>query len=68
MKPKDVREKGNDELEKQLNELKEDLFKLKFKHAIGQLEQTANMKRARRDIARVNTILKERQYEQGKKE
>lgn len=60
MKPKDIREKTTEELVKQLAELTEDLFRLKFKKAIGQLEQTSNLKRARRNVARVSTILKER--------
>lgn len=61
MKPKDIREKTTEELQKQLIELREDQFGLKFKQAIGQLEQTANLKQTRRNIAKINTILKERE-------
>lgn len=61
MKPKDIREKSIDELNKQVNEMQEDLFRLKFKKAIGQLEQTATLKRTKRNIAKIKTILKERE-------
>lgn len=61
MKPKDIREKTSEELQKQLKDLQEDLFRLKFKFAIGQLEQTANLKTAKRNIAKVKTILRERE-------
>lgn len=61
MKPRDIREKTTDELQKQVEELREELFRLRFKHSIGQLEQTANIRRLKRNIARINTILKERE-------
>jgi len=60
VKPKDIREKTTEELTKQLVELKEEQFRLRFKKSIGQLEQTANIKRTKMNIARINTILKER--------
>lgn len=61
MKPKELREKTSEELTKQRAELFEDLFGLKFKHTIGQLEQTANLKLAKKNIAKINTILRERE-------
>lgn len=68
MKPKDVREKTSDELKKQLSELEEDLFRLRFKHSIGQLEQTANIRKTKRNIARISTIIRERVTDdEGKK-
>lgn len=66
MKPKDIREKTTDELAKQLVELNENMFRLKFKFAIGQLDQTSNMKRSRRNIAKVKTILRERELNEKK--
>ena len=61
MKPRDIREKTADELTKQLTELKEELFRLRFKHSIGQLEQTANIGRTKLNIARIRTILNEKE-------
>ena len=66
MKPKEIREKTTYELTKQIGELNEDLFRLKFKFSIGQLDQTANMQKARRNIARVKTILNERELKDQK--
>lgn len=64
MKPKELREKTTEELKGQLDELAEQLFGLKSKHAIGQLEQTANIKRTRRNIARIKTVLREREVQE----
>ena len=64
MKPKDIREKTVEELKKQLVDLQEDLFRLKFKHSIGQLEQSANIMSAKRNIARIRTIVKEKETTQ----
>lgn len=64
MKPKEIREKTSEELNKQLIELQENLFGLKVKHSIGQLEQTANIMTTKRNIAKIRTVLKEREIEQ----
>lgn len=61
MKPKDIREKTTEELSKQIGQLSEDRFRLRFKHSIGQLEQTAGLRRSKRNIARIKTILRERE-------
>jgi large subunit ribosomal protein L29 len=61
LKPKDIREKTSEELQKQLAELNEEFFRLKFKFAIGQLEQTTNLKNTKKNIAKVKTILRERE-------
>lgn len=60
MKPKEIREKSVEELNKTLDELHEELFRLKLRHSTGQLEQTANIGRLKRNIARVRTIIVER--------
>jgi large subunit ribosomal protein L29 len=59
MKMSDIRELGREEVQHKLNELKEELFNLRFQHKIGQLENTAKLKGLRQDIARINTVLKE---------
>ncbi|MDD3930752.1 MAG: 50S ribosomal protein L29 [Clostridiaceae bacterium] len=61
MKPSDLREKSIAELNQELAELKEELFKLRFQHAINQLENPLKLQSVKRDIARVKTILRERE-------
>jgi large subunit ribosomal protein L29 len=60
MKPADVRAKTDDELRGELDILGKEMFNLRFQRANGQLENTARVRQARRDIARINTILGER--------
>ncbi len=61
MKPATLREMSVEELQQKLAELRESLFNLKFQHATGQLENTAQLKQHKRNIARVLTILREKQ-------
>ena len=61
MKASEFRELSVEELEVKQKELAEALFNLKFQHATGQLDNTAQLKRTRRDIARVKTVLGEKQ-------
>ena len=49
------------ELTKKLQELKSELFNLRFRHASGQLENPVSIRTCKRDIARVNTELRARQ-------
>ncbi len=67
MKPSELREKTIAELNQELTELKDELFKLRFQHAINQLENPLKLRSVKRDIARVKTILREREL-QGIKE
>ena len=60
MKASEYRDLGIDELAVKEKELSEALFNLKFQHATGQLDNTAQLKRTRKDIARVKTILVEK--------
>ena len=60
MKAEDVRAKTEDQLKEQLVSLKKEQFNLRFKQATGQLENTARVRQVRRDIARINTILREK--------
>ncbi|MBM3296604.1 MAG: 50S ribosomal protein L29, partial [Candidatus Aminicenantes bacterium] len=59
MKTSDLRELSADELTAKKTELKDQLFKLRFQNAQGQLENAAKLKTIRRDIARIETVLKE---------
>lgn len=61
MKAKDLKTKSAEELNKQLIDLKDELFKLRFQHAINQLENPMRIKAVKKDIARVKTILKEQE-------
>ena len=60
MKASEFRDLSVEELEVKEKELTEALFNLKFQHATGQLDNTAQLKRTRKDIARVKTILVEK--------
>lgn len=61
MKIAEIREKSIDELNSEIYSLKEKLFDLRRKKAVGQLENLAEIKRVRKDIARCYTILKEKE-------
>ncbi|SDR38711.1 50S ribosomal protein L29 [Pseudovibrio sp. Tun.PSC04-5.I4] len=60
MKASDVRAKTSDELAVNLEELKKEQFNFRFQKATGQLENTARVRQVRRDIARVQTILRDK--------
>jgi len=60
MKASEYRDLSIDELAVKEKELSEALFNLKFQHATGQLDNTAQLKKTRKDIARVKTILAEK--------
>ena len=60
MKAKDLREMTNAELEAKLGELKTELFNLRFQHATRQLENPMKLVEVRKDIAKVMTILHEK--------
>jgi large subunit ribosomal protein L29 len=56
----DLRARTPDELDEQLELLGKEIFNLRFQKASGQLENTSRVRQARRDIARIKTILGER--------
>ncbi|HEU4646751.1 MAG TPA: 50S ribosomal protein L29 [Burkholderiales bacterium] len=60
MKPSELRAKNGDELHKELNELLKAQFGLRMQVATQQLSNTSQIKKVRRDIARVRTVLKEK--------
>ena len=65
MKASALREMTRDELVQKLNEIREAQFNLKFQHATGQLENTAQLPKNKRDIARILTILAEMDRKAG---
>ena len=66
MKATEVRELSLEELTKKLADLKEELFHLKFQHTTNQLDNPQRIVAVKKDIARVNTILRERELREGK--
>lgn len=63
MKASEIRELSVDELELKVKELKEELFQLRFQHAINQLDNPMRLKAVKKDIARIKTILRQRELE-----
>ena len=61
MKASEIREKTQVELEKEMFELKSELFKLRFQLATNQLENPMKLKDVKKSIARVKTIMRERE-------
>lgn len=61
MKASEIREKDILELEKELNELKSELFKLRFQLATNQLENPMKLKDVKKSIARIKTIMREKE-------
>ncbi|KQY60107.1 50S ribosomal protein L29 [Aeromicrobium sp. Root495] len=57
----ELRGLGAEALEEKLREAKEELFNLRFQNATGQLDNTARLKTVRREIARIYTVLRERE-------
>ena len=60
MKASDLREKSVEDLNKQLLSLREEQFKLRMAKATGQLGQSHLLKQAKRDIARVKTVMQQK--------
>lgn len=60
MKAADLLELNTEELAAKLKELNEELFKLRFQHSTNQLENTGRLRGAKRDLARVKTVLKQK--------
>ena len=61
MKPSQVREMGPDELKTKEKELSEQLFRLRVQKSLGQLDNAIKLRETRRDVARVKTVLREKQ-------
>jgi len=66
MKVEDIRAKSNEELAQELSSLKEELFKLRFQHSTNQLENPAQIAFVKKDIARVMTVIRERELTAAK--
>ncbi|TFG91842.1 MAG: 50S ribosomal protein L29 [Syntrophobacterales bacterium] len=60
MKIKEIRDLGGDELREKEKSFIEELFRLRIRFATGQLESSSMIKKVKRDVARVKTVLRER--------
>ena len=61
MKAAEIRELSSAELDQKLSDLKSELFNLRFQHAINQLENPLRLQIVRKDIARVKTVIREKE-------
>ena len=61
MKASELRKLSPSELDKKLAELKDELFKLRFQQAVNQLDNPMRISAVKKDIARVNTVIRERE-------
>jgi large subunit ribosomal protein L29 len=66
MKATDVRNLNTEELEERLRALREELFNFKFRLVTQQIENPIRMRHVRRDIARIMTVLRERELPAGR--
>ena len=66
MKVKEIRQLSTEELTSKVAELKNELFNLRFQLATGQLDNSSSIRLVKKDIARVKTILRERELDLGK--
>ena len=60
MKAQELRELTEDELQQREKDLVDQLFKLRFQHALGQVENAMKLRNIRRDLARIKTVRKEK--------
>jgi large subunit ribosomal protein L29 len=65
MRPSDIRDLTDTELREHIQTARRELFGLRFQHATSELENTAGLKRAKREIARALTIQRERELRNG---
>ena len=60
MRTKEVRELSQNEMRQRILDLRQELFNLRFQAATGRIEKPARLRTIRRDIARLKTVLKEK--------
>jgi large subunit ribosomal protein L29 len=59
MKVSEIRELSLGEMQTKVNDLREEMFNLRFQHGTGQLENTTKLKQTKKDIARLRTLIQE---------
>lgn len=65
MKAAEIRELSVEQIQAKLNDAREELMKLRFQQATGELQDTSRLRSVRRDVARLATVLTQRQAEGG---
>lgn len=65
MKAREIHELSDEELDHKLAQSKTDLFNLRFQHATGQLENPKRLTEVRKEIARIFTVIKERELKKA---
>ncbi len=68
MRPRDIRNLTNVEIGRHLDEAYQELFNLRFQYATGQLKNTARLGQVRREVARLRTLLRERELAAAQEE
>jgi large subunit ribosomal protein L29 len=63
MRPADLRDLSDNELAEQIATARRELFGLRFQHATGELDNTANLRRAKREVARALTVARAREID-----
>lgn len=66
MKAAEIRDLSVEQIQAKLNDAREELMKLRFQQATGELQDTSRLRSVRRDVARLATVMTERQAEGGK--
>ena len=64
MKAKELREMNLEEMARKEADLKQEWFNFRFQHGTGQLENTSKLKSAKRDIARIKTVIRQKETQQ----
>lgn len=65
MKAEELRDLSDDDLAAKEGELKESIFRMRFKLALGNLDVVKSLRESRKDLARVKTLLRERELKAG---
>jgi large subunit ribosomal protein L29 len=65
MRPSDLRDLTETELDEQIATARRELFGLRFQHATGELDNTAGLRRAKREVARALTVARQRTIQTG---
>ena len=66
MKAEELRDLSDDDLRAKVNELKEELFRMRFKISLGNVDVVKQLRTSRRDLARVKTLIRERELAAAK--
>ncbi|MEW6210316.1 MAG: 50S ribosomal protein L29 [Acidobacteriota bacterium] len=66
MKAEEIRALSDEDLREKVGEIKESIFRMRFKLALGNIDVIRSLREQRKDLARVNTILREREMAQSR--